>query len=196
MASAAALILLLGGHTLVRNGPQILSPVTDQARLSEVSTQTMQVLKIGFGDHVQCAVSHRFADRSLSEEAMADSLGTGYSGVANELKPNAPEGYRLTAAHRCKAGSRQFGHLILKKQDVFVSVIMTHKQGESYPSDGSIESFGVKLHQFQLEGFQVAGFETSHHLGFFVSELGTQENLQIASKLAPALRNYLTWLEL
>jgi len=78
-------------------------------------------------------------------------------------------------------------------------VILTRKQGESYPSKGSgktIESFGVKLHQAQLDGFQVAGFETSQHLGFFVSGLGSQENLQIASKLAPALRNYLTRLEL
>lgn len=76
MASAAALVLLLGGYALV---PHIFSPATDQSRLPEVSTQTMQVLKIGLGDHVQCAINHRFAERPLSEEAMADSLGTGFS---------------------------------------------------------------------------------------------------------------------
>jgi hypothetical protein len=196
MAVAAALVMLLGGYALVRNRTQIFPPVTDQARLSEVSTQAMQVLKIGLGDHVQCAINHRFAEKSLSEEAMAESLGTGYSGVASELKLNAPGGYLLTAAHRCRVGGRQFAHLILKKQDGFVSVILTRKQGESYPNEGSIESFGVKLHEAQLDGFQVAGFETPHHLGFFVSGLGAQENLQIASKLAPVLRNYLDKLEL
>jgi hypothetical protein len=196
MAIAATLVMLLGGYALVRNGTQIFSPVTDQARLSEVSTQAIQILKIGLGDHVQCAIDHRFAERSLSEEAMAELLGTGYSGVASELKLNAPGGYLLTAAHRCRVGNRQFAHLILKKQDGFVSVILTRKQGESYPNEGSIESFGVKLHEAQLDGFQVAGFETPDHLGFFVSRLGAQENLQIASKMAPVLRNYLARLEL
>jgi anti-sigma factor RsiW len=199
MAAAAALILMLGVYALVRNGTGIFSPNTEQASVSEVSEQAMQVLKIGLGDHVQCAINHRFAERSLSEQTIAELLGEGYAGVANELKVNAPNGYLLTAAHKCKVEGRPFAHLILKKPDGFVSVILTRKEGESYPSKGSgktIESFGVKLHQAQLDGFQVAGFETSQHLGFFVSGLGAQENLQIASKLAPALRNCLTKLEL
>jgi anti-sigma factor RsiW len=199
MAAAAALILMLGVYALVRNGTGIFSPNTEQASVSEVSEQAMQVLKIGLGNHVQCAINHRFAERSLSEQTIAELLGEGYAGVANELKVNAPNGYLLTAAHKCKVEGRPFAHLILKKPDGFVSVILTRKEGESYPSKGSgktIESFGVKLHQAQLDGFQVAGFETSQHLGFFVSGLGAQENLQIASKLAPALRNCLTKLEL
>jgi len=78
-------------------------------------------------------------------------------------------------------------------------VILTRKQGESYPAEGSgkaIESFGVKLHQAQLDGFQVAGFETSQHLGFFISGLGAQENLAVATKLAPTLRDALTKVEI
>jgi anti-sigma factor RsiW len=199
MAAAAVLVLMLGGYALVRNGTGIFSLNTEQARLSEVSEQAMRVLKIGLGDHVQCAINHRFAERSLSEQTITELLGEGYAGIANELKVNAPSGYLLTAAHKCKIDGRSFAHLILKKPDGFVSVILTRKQGESYPSKGSgktIESFGVKLHQAQLDGFQVAGFETNQHLGFFVSGLGAQENLHIASTLAPALRNYLTKLEL
>ena len=90
-------------------------------------------------------------------------------------------------------------YLRTRRREGFVSVILTHKQGESYPAGGSaktIESFGVKLHQAQLDGFQVAGFETNQYLGFFVSGLGAQENLHVASKLAPVLRNHLTKLEI
>ncbi|MCI0421215.1 MAG: hypothetical protein L0312_18650, partial [Acidobacteria bacterium] len=69
-------------------------------------------------------------------------------------------------------------------------MILTRKLGESYPAEaskGTFESLGVKLHQADLDGFQVAGFEIKEHLGFFVSALEAQENLQIASKLAPTL---------
>jgi len=198
IAAAAALVLMLGGYTLMRNAG-VFSPGTEQARLSEVSAQAMQVLKIGLGDHVRCAIDHRFAERSLTDEKMAELLGESYAQIATDLKLNAPAGYLLTAAHKCRIDGRQFAHLILKKPEGFVSVILTHKQGESYPAAGSgttIESFGVKLHQAQLDGFQVAGFETSQYLGFFVSGLGAQENLQVASKLAPVLRNHLTKLEI
>jgi anti-sigma factor RsiW len=199
MAAAAALVLMLGGYALMRNGTGIFFVNTEQARLSAVSEQAMQVLKIGLGDHVQCAINHRFAERSLTDEKMAELLGESYRQIATDLKLNAPAGYRLTAAHKCKIDGRQFAHLILKKPEGFVSVILTHKQGESYPAGGSgktIESFGVKVHQAQLDGFQVAGFETNQYLGFFVSGLGAQENLQVASKLAPVLRNHLTKLEI
>jgi hypothetical protein len=54
----------------------------------------------------------------------------------------------------------------------------------------------VELHQAQLDGFQVAGFETGRHLGFFISSLGAQENLAVAAKLAPALRNGLARVEI
>jgi len=57
------------------------------------------------------------------------------------------------------------------------------KKGESNPSGGSGKTI------------EVAGFETNQHLGFFVSGLRAQENLRIASKLALALRNFLTQLE-
>jgi len=187
MAAAAALVLMLGSYALMRNGTGILSVNTEQARLSAVSEQAMQVLKIGLGDHVQCAINHRFAERSLTDEKMAELLGGSYAQIATDLKLNAPAGYLLTAAHKCKIDGRQFAHLILKKPEGFVSVILTHKQGES---------FGVKLHQAQLDGFQVAGFETNQYLGFFVSGLGPQENLHVASKLAPVLRNHLTKLEI
>lgn len=99
-------------------------------------------------------------------------------------------------------GSRLFGHLILKKQDGFVSVIMTDKQGESYPSDGSIESFGVKLHQAQLEGFQVAGFESPSlapegRVSSFIRNPGFRANansrclvaLQLSSRAGPSRIN-------
>jgi hypothetical protein len=189
---------MLGGYTLMRNVGEF-SPGSEQARLAEVSAQAMQVLKIGLGDHVRCAIDHRFAERSLTDEKMAELLGESYTKIATDLKLNAPEGYLVTAAHKCRIDGRQFAHLILKKPEGFVSVILTHKQGESYPAGGSgktIESLGVKLHQAQLDGFQVAGFETNQYLGFFVSGLGAQENLQVASKLAPVLRNYLTKLEI
>jgi hypothetical protein len=188
---------MLGGFVFVRNWGNHSGG--NQAEMAAVSDQAMKILKIGLGDHVRCAIGHKFAERVLSSEQMANLLGERYAGMASIIKASAPAGYQLTAAHQCKVDGRTFAHLIIKKPEGFVSLIFTRKQGESYPSEASqstFESFGVKLHQARLDGFEVAGFETKQHLGFFVSGLGQQGNLQIASRLAPPLQRYLSSLEI
>src|SRR5258706_15947662 len=46
MAVAAALVLMLGGYALLRNGTSIFFPGSEQSRLSEVPTQGSQSFKL------------------------------------------------------------------------------------------------------------------------------------------------------
>jgi hypothetical protein len=198
LAAAATLALVLGGYAVIRNWTDPNPSIQSQASLpAVVSAQALSILKIGLGDHVRCAVDHRFYERIISPEQMAELLGESYAGMTSVVKSHSPEGYELTVAHRCKVDGRAFVHMILKKPGRFVSLILTEKTGEFYPSqDRTLESFGVKLRQVQIEGFQVAGFETPKHLGYFVSGLEAQENLQVAFRLTPSLTEYLAKLEI
>jgi len=173
--------------------------VPERGELATVSEQALTILKIGLGDHLRCAIAHRFSEQNLKDEQMSELLGEGYSGMTSIVQTSIPVGYQLTAGHRCQVDGRSFAHLILKKPEGFVSLIVTRKQGESYAvgsSEKTFSSFGANLHEAQLEGFEVAGFETKEHLGFFVSGLGRQENFTVASRMAPALQEYLLKLEI
>lgn len=196
LAAAAALALALGGYALVRNWAEGDSSIRDQAALSQaVSDEALAILKIGLGDHVRCALEHEFHERILSSKTMTELLGKNYAGLVSLVRNQSPAGFELTAAHHCEVEGRSFVHLILRKPEGFVSLILTQKQNEAYPSDArehTLESFGVKLHQARIDGLQVAGFETEDHLGFFVTGLEAGQNFQVASRLAPALSDYLS----
>ncbi len=53
----------------------------------------------------------------------------------------------------------------------------------------------VPLYKSRIQNMEVAGFETRDYLAFVVSDLREKENSQIASSLAPAVRDFLSKLE-
>jgi hypothetical protein len=58
-----------------------------------------------------------------------------------------------------------------------------------------LEASGVRLYESRFENYEVAGYETRDYLGFIVSSLGKDDNMQIASNIAPAVRDFLAKLE-
>jgi hypothetical protein len=109
-----------------------------------------------------------------------------------------PAGYEIVVAHKCHVNKREFVHLVLKKHTEILSLAITKKNGETFPQSAMaamLESAGVRLYEARLENYEVTGFETKDYLGFVVSSLDKEDNLQIASSIAPAVRDFLAKLE-
>jgi hypothetical protein len=74
-----------------------------------------------------------------------------------------------------------------------LSLVVARKQtGESV--DGlapAAEPSGVRIYQSAAGRYQVAGFEAGNFFAYVVSELKNKENLQIASSVAPGVREFL-----
>ena len=194
MLAAAAMIALIAGGSgmlqLLKRG----APVTSDA-ISALGSADAQLLKIGLDDHVHCAVDSGFANRVFTEEEMLEKLGPDFSGLVTMVQEKAPENYRVAVGHRCKFNGREYIHLILKSPGTALSLVLTRKNGESFSIDTAatiIESSGVPIHETRIKDFEIAGFETGDFLAFVVSDLGRKENLQVASTLAPSVREFLT----
>lgn len=192
MLVAAAMIALIAGGSGVLQLLKRGAPVASDA-ISAPGSADAQLLKIGLDNHVHCAVDSGFANRVFTEEEMLEKLGPDFS-LISMIKENAPENYRVVVGHRCKFNGREFVHLILKGPETVLSLVLTRKNSESFSEDtvtAVIGSSGIPVREALIKDFRIIGFETRDYLAFVVSTLGRDENLKLASTIAPAVREFL-----
>jgi hypothetical protein len=140
-------------------------------------------------------IDAHFDQELMTPEQIAREVGSDYSGLIPLLKEKLSEGFFLSAGHRCQVNDREFIHIILKREAEAVSVIITEKQGSDFPAADRVnrlDAQGVALYQDRLDSLEVVGFEAKGHLGFVVSAMDHGENFQVASRLAPAVSNFLS----
>ena len=196
LAAAAALLLTLSGLGTLQlwkfGKPSNETSVTAQDLT--LSEQIASVMKIGISDHIHCVIDSGYDKKTLTPEQMAQKMGPQYSGLVPLLRTKLPQEFSVSIGHRCRVNGREFVHMVLKHKDKAVSVIVTEKQGISFPANSRVSSLqaqGVALYQDRLQSLEAIGFESEKHLAFVVSSLQHQENFQIASTLAPTVSVFL-----
>jgi len=158
-------------------------------------TNGAQLLEVGLKDHVHCALDSGFANREFTEAQMRERLGPEFFGLVAMVNEKLPGTYRVAVGHRCKANGREYIHLVLKSPQTAMSLVITKKNNESFTANqvaAILESAGVPLYGARLNNLEVAGFETPDYLAFVVSDLGHDENMQIAAALAPSVQAFLS----
>jgi hypothetical protein len=157
-----------------------------------------KVLKIGFDDHVFCTIDHKLANKQFTAEQMSEKLGPEYAGLIALVQENTPKAHIVTVGHRCHYQGREFIHLIIRNQDDVVSLVITRKNGETFPVGGgsaALEASGMGIHEASWSEIQVAGFETRDYVAFVVSNKTRDDNEQLAISLGPAISGFLRKLE-
>ena len=124
---------------------------------------------------------------------MEADLGASYKGLLPVVRAAVPDGYRVIMAHHCSYAGRNFIHLTFEKNGDLLSVVVARrKDGETVLGlPPALESSGVPVYQAAADRYQVAGFEAGDFLAYVVSDLKGKANLQIASTLAPVVREFL-----
>jgi Putative zinc-finger len=194
LAAAAVLLLSLSGLGTLQLWKFVRPSTESSVTALTLSEQIASVMKIGISDHIHCVIDFGYGKKTLTPEQMAQRMGPEYSELVPLLKTQLPQGFLISVGHRCQAGERQFVHMVLKQDDRTVSVIITEKQGISFPASSRVshlEAQGVALYQDRLQSLEAIGFETKKHLAFVVSSLEHRENFQIASGLAPTVSGFL-----
>ena len=194
--AAAAAVLVIAAATFLISRPTE-KPLSLQAKVAPGDV-TGEVLKIGFDDHVFCAIDHQLANRQFTAEQMSEKLGPDYAGLVALVREKIPQGYTVVVGHRCHYLGREFVHLIMRNQSNVVSLVITRKNAESFPANAAAaiaQAAGGPIYQVAWANQHVAGLETRDHLVFVVSNEPSDTNLQIAASLAPSVRDLLARLE-
>lgn len=165
-------------------------------RLRRGRQMVASVLTLGVSDHLHCAIRHHnYPETANPPDQLRRKLGPKYASLLPVVEAKLP-GFQVLEAHICSVARspRKYVHFIARGRGTIVSVILTKREGEVLPGEKSLvaeTSGGLNLFSASLEGMEAAGFETSEYFGFVVSDLGQRQVLQIATRLAPAIRNAL-----
>lgn len=154
------------------------------------------VLSLGVSDHLECAIhGHNYPDVAPAPERIREKIGAQYAGVLQVVEERLP-GFQLLEGHICsvKGSQRKYIHFIARRRGTILSVILTRREGSSFPPGyllkaGAAE--GLDLYLAHLEGMHAAGFESKEYFGFVVSDLGQDEVLRITKGIAPPLLDVL-----
>ncbi len=200
LAVAATVVLSVGAFGLLRwlNTRHASEGFIQIGGNELISPNNAEMLKIGVGDHIHCALHRDFSAGPHSFERMSHDLGPEYIGLAPSVKERVPQDYTLMVGHRCDFKGRNFVHLILTNQKTILSVILTKKNGEAFDKGALatvLQESAGSLYRARLQDQEVVGFETRDYLAYVVSGLPQEEHLQLASSLTSSVRKFLGQLE-
>lgn len=185
VAFATALLLVTVGVATVTYR-KASSPANELARVNFASADLVgnaRVLKVGLGHHQHCAVERDYSSGPLSFAQMAEDVNSEWVDLIPLVTSHIPADYSVMMAHRCQFEGREFIHLIMSNHRTVVSLALTHKNGEAFDAP-------TALAQMRDGNYSVAGFETQRYLGYVVSGLDVQQNLQLAIRIAPFVREF------
>jgi len=195
-AAAAVLFAAIALGIMVNSSNRSTTSAKPLSLEAEVTPgdQTGQILKVGFEDHVYCSIDHDMADRQFTKEEMSGRLGPQYEGLVAVVNEKIPRDYLVVVGHRCHYKSRDFVHLILRKGNEIVSLIITKKNGDAFPPGGAasiVQASGMRMYEAEWHDLQVAGSETRDYLVYVVSNESRTGNEEIASTLMPVISDFL-----
>jgi len=153
--------------------------------------KTHDLFRTGVDDHVHCAIGGEYP-RQTSKAAGIEAMGP-YSPMLQPILDQFP-GDSLVSAHRCTVNGRSYVHVIMRRNNMMISVIMTRREkADAYPRAIGmrvLQASGIPVHTGDMAGYSVAGFEAGNYLAYVVSGLPGQQNDQLAERLAPVIRRY------
>jgi len=143
------------------------------------------------GDHRDCALNHRLDEKPIDLDDAGRKYDSAYINLVKAVMTDGklPAGVEFVDAHSCVFKGRRFGHVILRYGGQLVSVLVTNI--ESKDRNGST---GVKeaVAEAQMDGFQLAHFETTRHTVYVVSGLSDAENRSIAQAIEPSVSRHIS----
>lgn len=139
------------------------------------------------GDHRNCAVQFRLAEKPISLEDAARRYDVAYRRLLDTppAEMTTPVGLvRVVDRHSCVFAGRRFAHVVLQFQGQLVSLLVTADDGRltqrAAGADGKVQLAWLPV----IDGFVVGSFRAPRHVAFVVSQLDSPGFRQLAQVLA------------
>ena len=151
-----------------------------------------ELTKSAVGDHRDCAIKFRLAEKPIDLEVAGQKYDPVYINLTKAVLSQqgaAPLDAQFVEAHSCVFEGRRFAHIVLKYHGQVVSFLVTDieptkgVQAESVRKSADPQVITCS----ESDGYKVSCFETARHAVFIVSGLPEGENLALARALAPSV---------
>ncbi len=190
---AASLVIAVGLAALLRDGGA--NAMT--AELQRSRAHVVQVLNIGFDNHVNCTLAHDLAGQQADDTAIVKELGSQYADLLPYVRDRI-QGFTVAVGHRCSVHGRSFIHMVLRRGPDFISLAITPRATETLAGDtaASIQSVeGVRLYMERMSHgrpYEIAAFETPSHIVFVSTTASHREIVTVTAALAPGMNEVLS----
>jgi anti-sigma factor (TIGR02949 family) len=182
LAAAASVLVALGGFIMLRSGLYI-----------------EEIMHIGLIDHIHCTLELERWKKPVSFEEMRqasgrNALGPEFIEMIPLMKENLGPDFEIVQGHRCRTEGREYVHVIVTGQKgAILSLVISEKSGESLTAAQAAATLGsgLPVYQHREQELEVVAFETERFLSYVVSNLDGKANMQVASRLVPAVEGYL-----
>lgn len=150
---------------------------------------TGALARAAVGDHLNCALHFRLAEKPISLEEAARRYDVAYR-VLETLPPNdvitGAGTARVLERHSCVYGGRRFAHIVLDYRGTRVSLLVTAVDGSgplALPGEGlpHVSSPG------RVDDMSVVSFRTSRHVVFLVGDVAQADLANLADAVAGSL---------
>ena len=204
IALAACLLLMIGaGLVLVRQ--RMVQSKSDELAINKqrpvnsrelnpalpVRVVKTELATSAVGDHRDCAIKFRLAEKPIDLEAAGQKYDPVYVHLTNAVlsqQGTAPLGAQFVEAHSCVYQGRRFAHIVLKYHGQLVSFLVTDIEPTKVVQPESIRPADPQVITCsEFDGYKVSCFETARHAVFVVSDLTEGDNLALARALAPSV---------
>ncbi len=176
------------GETIERTRP------TESPAFQAVEIARRETADAAVGDHKNCAVHFRLAEDPITLNEAAKKYGRFNKDLdkvvaasvrafsAKNISDKTFDKIEFLEAHSCVFQGRRFAHVVLRRGEKIISVLVT--QNSSGENDEAISSQTD-------ENLQVAEFGAARQAVFVVSDLTNEENQAIARVISPAVRRHI-----
>jgi len=154
-----------------------------------------ELLGVGVRDHVHCAMEGTYPRQSQRVE-MLEGLGPQFAPMLQPVLDAAgtPGIDAVVSAHRCTIEGRFYVHIILRRGQTLLSVILTRRgERDIFPraiAARVVHPSGISMHEGDFDGYAVASFEAGAYLGYIVSGMPDRQNDELAARLVPIVERY------
>lgn len=148
------------------------------------------IARDAIGDHQNCAVQFRLAEKPISLEDAAASYDPSF-----RLLQDAPSGdwntpigpAHVVDRHSCVFRGRRFAHIVFQFQGQVVSLLVTGRDSGPFERLRLADRIPPSIERASNDGVRIVSFDIPGHIVFLVGSLGERELRQLAESLADPL---------
>jgi hypothetical protein len=150
-----------------------------------------ELAKSAVGDHRDCAIHFRLAEKPIDLEVAGRKYDPVYIDLTRAVlsQGSIPPDAEFVEAHSCVFEGRRFAHIILRYHGHLVSFLVTDvgDSGEAERTTPPTVAQPQVIACSQFDGYQVSCFQTARHAVFVVSDMPEADNLALTRALAPSV---------
>jgi anti-sigma factor RsiW len=155
-------------------------------------TAASGLARAAVGDHRNCALQFRLAEKPISLEEAAQGYGAPYR-VLESLPPNdvttAVGPAHVLERHACVYDGRRFAHVVLEYRGTHVSLLVTARDGGGLI--GVPDEARPTLNEGRVDSMSVVSVQASQYMIFFVGDLAQADLARLADAVAGPLSRQL-----